>query len=69
MREHFNISVGKWVKNELELRDEFKRASDRNSEATGLYHNYEIRYPGDTEPIREADYVLDDRAKAIRDND
>lgn len=63
---HFNYAVGKYVNSDREFRDELKRAGDTNSEITGTGHSYEPRYPGDTQPIREADQVLDDRARNLR---
>jgi len=62
---HYNYTVGKYVSTDAEFRDELKRASEANSEQTGLYHNYEPRYPGDTQPIRSADNILDDQAREI----
>jgi hypothetical protein len=64
---HYNWAVGAYVNNEQEYRDQLKYCAERNSIATGVDHNYEIRYPGDTQPIREADQVLDDRARNIRE--
>lgn len=63
---HYNYSVGAYVNNDREYRDELKRCAERNSISTGVNHSYEPRYPGDTQPIREADQVLDDRARNIR---
>lgn len=37
---HFNQSVGKYVNNNRELRDELKRGSEEQSESLGLEHNY-----------------------------
>lgn len=65
---HYNWSVGSYVNNDQEYRDQLKRCAERNSIATGLDHDYEPRYPGETQPIREADQVFDDTAKKIRDS-
>ena len=63
---HYNFTVGTYVSTDAQFRDELKRCADRNSESTGLYHDYQPRYPGDTQPIREADQSLDDQAREIR---
>lgn len=63
---HYNYSVGKWVNSDKEFRDELKRAAEANSIITGTYHNYEPRYPGDTQPLQAADQVLEDRARNLR---
>lgn len=64
---HYNHAVGRWVTSDRDFRDALKQASDANSEATGMEHNYEPRYPGDVAsvPYRESDGVLDDRGRAI----
>lgn len=59
---HYNWSVGKFVNSKRDYENELNRCADRNSEATGVDHSYEPRYPGDTEPIRSADGVLDKQA-------
>ena len=65
---HYNWSLGEYVNNDREYRDHLKRAAERNSQATGLTHEYEPRYPGDTTvPYPDADGALEDRAKLIRD--
>jgi hypothetical protein len=38
--DHFNHSVGKYVSNTRELRDELKRGAEKQSEDLGLEHNY-----------------------------
>lgn len=63
---HYNYSVGRYVNNDREFRDALKYRAEQNSIATGLTHDYEPRYPGETEPIREADGVLDDTARNLR---
>lgn len=45
--EHFNQSVGHFVNNERQLRDELKRQSDVESATTGIDHNYEYLSPAD----------------------
>jgi hypothetical protein len=67
-RPHYNWSVGKYVETDSQYRDELKRCAESNSIATGVEHDYQPRYPGETEPIREADGVLDDTARRIRDS-
>jgi hypothetical protein len=67
---HYNWSVGAYVNNDREYRDELKRAAERNSEATGLTHTYEPRYPGDTTvpyPDGDAGQALEGRAKLLHD--
>lgn len=67
---HYNWSVGAWVGTDREYRDQLKRAAERNSQATGLTHEYEPRYPGEVSvpyPDGEAGQALEDRAKLIRD--
>jgi hypothetical protein len=66
MRPHFNYSVGRYINNDREFRDALKRRGEQNSLATGLDTDYQPKYPGETEPIREADGVLDDTARNIR---
>jgi hypothetical protein len=65
-REHYNWSVGQYVNNDKEYRDALKKCGERNSIATGLDHDYQPRYPGETSPIREADGVFDDTARNLR---
>lgn len=62
---HFNWAVGQHVRSQQELNDALKTCAERNSIATGAEHSYELREPGDLKPIREADQVLDDRARNI----
>lgn len=38
--EHFNESVGQYVRNDREFRDALKRGSEEATLATGLEHNY-----------------------------
>lgn len=38
--EHFNHSVGKYVSNTRELKDELKRGAEKQSEDLGMDHNY-----------------------------
>lgn len=40
MPAHYNPSVGTYVQNEREFRDELKRASDEASARTGMPHNF-----------------------------
>lgn len=63
---HFNYAVGKYVNNDREFRDALKRRGEQNSIATGLDTDYQPRYPGETEPIREADGVFDETARRLR---
>lgn len=49
MQPHFNHSVGQYINSDREFRDALKRSSERNSIATGIDHDYQPRYPGDTE--------------------
>jgi hypothetical protein len=63
---HYNYSVGSYVNTKQDYVDALNRCADRNSEVTGTLHSYEPRYPGDNEPIRSADQVLDDRNRNIR---
>lgn len=67
-RPHYNYSVGKYVNNDREFRDALKYRGEQNSLATGLDTDYQPRYPGETEPIREADGVLDETARRLRAN-
>ena len=62
---HFNYAVGKFVRTDKEFRDELKRCAERNSIATGTDHDYQPRYGSDLQPIREADQVLEDRARNL----
>jgi hypothetical protein len=66
-RPHYNYSVGKYVNNDREFRDALKYRGEQNSLATGLDTDYQPKYPGESEPIRSADGVLDETAKRIRD--
>lgn len=61
---HYNWSVGQHVNTRQEFEDALRRCSDANSEIVGLDHDYQPRYPGDTEPIRIADQAIDDHARA-----
>jgi len=40
MPEHFNASVGKYVSNENQFRDELKRASEEATLRTGMEHRF-----------------------------
>lgn len=56
MPEHFNHSVGKYVSNEREFRDDLKRASDEASQRLGLPHNFvpiDMRDPAQTHATEE----------------
>lgn len=64
---HFNWAVGQYVNNDREYRDALKSCAERNSLSTGLDHNYEPRYPGEVEPIREADQAVEDHLRAKAD--
>ena len=58
---HFSHTVGRYVSNDREFRDELKRGSDM----TG--GNHEPVYPGDIARPTKDDHVFEQRAKIIRD--
>lgn len=62
---HWNPTVGEYVNTKQEFEDQLKRKSEANSIATGIDHDYQPKYGSELQPIREADQVLDTRAKNI----
>jgi hypothetical protein len=67
---HFNYTVGKFVRNEQEFRDALKRAGDKNSEKTGISHNYEYLHPADIRsapPPEEAPSHVPDLPSTVRE--
>ena len=66
---HWNPSVGSYVQTELEFKDKLKLAAEENTLATGTYHNYEMRDPGELRetPFPQEDEILNSQAKAVRD--
>jgi len=66
---HYNHAVGQYVSTDSEFRDALKRCSDRSTAETGIPHDFQPRYPGDipAPPYREADGVLDTRARNLSD--
>jgi DNA-directed RNA polymerase subunit RPC12/RpoP len=58
MPDHFNHSLGRYVTNQRDLGDGFKRASDEASERMGIEHNFQ--------PIDRAD-MADPSAHGVTD--
>lgn len=44
---HWNYTVGNWVTNERDFRDQLSRLGDRQSERTGISSTYEAIHPAD----------------------
>lgn len=59
MPEHYNLSAGKFVRNEQHFKDELRRQSDEASERVGLEHNFVPVDPRDKEALGVTDEGLD----------
>lgn len=51
MAEHYNDSIGTYVNNERQFKDELKRVSDERSERLNLAHDFQPVDPDDTEAL------------------
>ncbi len=68
MVEHWNQSVGKYVSNDRQFRDELKRMGEKESESTGLYHEYVPIDINDRKACGVTDEGLDATRKVRRDS-
>ena len=66
---HYNTSVGSYVTTEQQFKDQLKLRAEENSLATGTYHEYEMRDPGEltTVPYPDHDDILNTRSRMISD--
>lgn len=67
MGEHFNFSVGRYVSNSHQLKDELKRKSEEASIRTGFDSNFELVDPADTKSLGVTDEGLYETAKVKHD--
>jgi hypothetical protein len=68
MPEHFNPTVGKVVTNERAFKDELKRMGEKESEVTGLYHDYQPIDISDPKACGVTDEGLDATRRQARDS-
>lgn len=61
-QDHYNVSVGKYVRNDREFRDALKRGSEEATLRTGLEHHFE---PVDAADRKEAFGITDDHMAAL----
>lgn len=61
---HFNHSVGQYVNTKAEFVDQLKRAGDRQSEITGISHEYVMK---DVTDHKITDEGLDSTRKRLQD--
>lgn len=59
MQPHFNSSVGKYVSNDNQFKDELKRKSEEATLRTGVEHNYQPIDIADRESLGVTDEGLD----------
>lgn len=64
---HYNTSVGAHVDTELQFKDMLKRRAEENTLATGTYHEYEMRDPGDLKqtPYPQEDDILNKQGREL----
>jgi len=48
---HYNYSVGSYTETERDFKDMLKRRAEENTLATGAYHDYEMRDPGELKEV------------------
>jgi len=63
--------VGQYVDTELAFTDALKRRAEENTIATGTDHAYEMRDPAELArhtPFPDHDDIINDQARALRDN-